>query len=489
MFIRRIHNYSLLVLIFAVILISCTPIEQKKSSKYKPTNIPAISKNQTPTQISGRKPTQELTLNPTSKATIIVPTETLTSTKEAKSNVTQTPQGNGKNYLISGTDKWRLTSTEISRQIDVLGYTISPVWQDFPNNYKFLLLRFDCVTGKSLIELYTGEDMGLTFIHDSDGYSDIYVTDNFGERHFATMIGDCWISFLIQPENHGFMLFFLNLDPVDLSTSKPLRWDLDQITFVSERQGNPDIFTMNPDGSQQTPIINHPGIDIEPAISPDGENIVFTSDREGTRDIFLFDLLERSITNLTRHPSEDGAPVWGTDGKNLAFQSIRDGNWEIFQMGVSERNFTNVTQHPASDQFPTWSFTGDVIAFQTNRDGNWEIYTVNTDGSNLQRITNHPAEDLRPAWSPTDPVLAFWSNRDGFWRLYLFDIVSLLLTPITDYANPGKFISPPSWSSDGTKILFSIIRDGNQEIYLINKDGSDPRRLTNQTSHDYDPDW
>jgi Tol biopolymer transport system component len=485
----KIHRFALLVFSLSLTLFSCIPPSSKPLNTELPTTFPQNSKTQTPTQIPVLTVTQEQLFHPTSTPSIYGPILTPTKTIPRLQDITPTTPKTNTSELKSGQDIWRITSTEITRQIIVLGYTISPTWQDFPITYNFLTINFECVTGKSLIELYTKKDMGLTFIHDADGYSDIYVTDHLGEKHLATMIGDCWISIPLLPEKHGFTLFFSNLDPVNLSTSKPLLWRLDQIVFVSERLGNPDIFTMNPDRSEQTPIIKHPAIDIEPAISPDREKITFTSDREGTRDIYLYEFTGKIFTNLTSHPAEDGASVWAPNGNILAFHSIRNGNWDIFHMDISEMNVKNLTQHPASDKFPSWSSSGKNIAFQSNRDGNWEIYSINSDGSNPLRITNNPADDIHPAWSPTDSSLAFWTNRDGFWRLYLYDIETQMLTPITDYANPGKNISPPSWSSDGKKILFSIIRDGNQEIYLVNKDGSEPLRLTKQNAHDYDPDW
>lgn len=80
-----------------------------------------------------------------------------------------------------------------------------------------MLLDFECTTGKSLTHLYTGgADMGLTFIHRPNGYEDIYIRDEEGLKHAASMIGACWLAFPVRQDvSQGiyFMLHFKELPP------------------------------------------------------------------------------------------------------------------------------------------------------------------------------------------------------------------------------------------------------------------------------------
>ena len=59
-----------------------------------------------------------------------------------------------------------------------------------------------------------------------------------------------------------------------------------KIAFVSTRDGNNEIYTMNPDGSGQTNITNNKAVDEAPAFSPDGKKIAFESGRDGNFEIF-----------------------------------------------------------------------------------------------------------------------------------------------------------------------------------------------------------
>jgi Tol biopolymer transport system component len=58
---------------------------------------------------------------------------------------------------------------------------------------------------------------------------------------------------------------------------------------------------------------------------------------------------------------------------------------------------------------------------------------------------------------------------------------------LTEASASGEF--DPAWSPDGTKIAFASDRDGNPEIYVMNADGSDATRLTNDPGHDWNPAW
>ena len=60
-----------------------------------------------------------------------------------------------------------------------------------------------------------------------------------------------------------------------------------RIAFSSTRDGNPEIYVVNRDGSNLRRITNHPGIDITPTWSPTGTQIAFTSDRTGTPQIYV----------------------------------------------------------------------------------------------------------------------------------------------------------------------------------------------------------
>jgi Tol biopolymer transport system component len=140
---------------------------------------------------------------------------------------------------------------------------------------------------------------------------------------------------------------------------------------------------------------------------------------------------------------------------------------------------------------PAWSPDGQRIAFQ--RDG--YVYVINADGSSKVRLT----EGAFPAWSPDGARIVFTSsegiavmNADGS------GVSTLIRHDFRDdtYADWDMGVGKPAWSPDGERIAFEHLGDGDiqpAQIYIMNADGSDPRRLTSSPSGgryaESDPSW
>jgi len=85
-----------------------------------------------------------------------------------------------------------------------------------------------------------------------------------------------------------------------------------KIAFLSERDGNLEIYVMKADGSNQTRITNNPAGDLDPCFSPDGTKIAFASERDGgLGEIYVMKADGSNQTRLTNNSAEDGAPSWG----------------------------------------------------------------------------------------------------------------------------------------------------------------------------------
>jgi len=117
------------------------------------------------------------------------------------------------------------------------------------------------------------------------------------------------------------------------------------------------------------------------------------------------------------------------------------------------------------------------IVFTSSRDGNLEIYAMNGDGTDQRRITHNPANDTGPSWSSNGETILFASDRDGFWNIYTVQEDG---TNVKQLTTGGGSNTSPSWAVNDTKILFVSSRDAvNGDLYLMNDDGSNVERLTN----------
>ena len=275
-----------------------------------------------------------------------------------------------------------------------------------------------------------------------------------------------------------------------------------RIALHSKHDGNWNIYVMNPDGSGQTRLTNNPAADSWPSWSPDGRRITFISSRDDPDpndddrivDIYVMNADGSGQTRLTNSSAWHSLPRWSPDGHRIAFQSHRDENWEIYVMNADGSGLTRLTDNSAVDGRPSWSPDAQRIAFYSTVDENAEIYVVNADGSDQKNITNNAANDWSPTWSPDGGRIAFHSHRDGNSEIYVMNADGSGQTRLTD--NPARDIRP-SWSPDGRHIAFSSDRDDPDpddidrimSIYVMNVDGSDETRLTDNSATDHASDW
>ncbi len=133
------------------------------------------------------------------------------------------------------------------------------------------------------------------------------------------------------------------------------------------------------------------------------------------------------------------------------------------------------------------------IAFSSYRDGNSDIYTMEADGSDVQRLT---ALAGSPRWSPDGKKIAFVRGLGIVDGIYVANIYVMNAdgTNQTRLTNNSVSDTSPEWSPDGTRIVFEsrrqfVATSGNSQIYVMNADGSNQTRLTNNTGLDLFPKW
>jgi TolB protein len=139
------------------------------------------------------------------------------------------------------------------------------------------------------------------------------------------------------------------------------------------------------------------------------------------------------------------------------------------------------------------------LAFTSDRDGERmtgpvadrgisNIYMSDYDGANQTRMTVTRALDIAPAWSPDGKAIAYTSYRTGFQDIIVSYIYEGRRTnPMAGTAEKQNYLAV--WSPDGTKLAFTSNRDHNPEIYVVNRDGTGLRRLTNHPEVDVTPTW
>jgi len=262
-----------------------------------------------------------------------------------------------------------------------------------------------------------------------------------------------------------------------------------RIAFMSDRDGNWEIYLMDYDGTNQTRLTNNESRDFGPVWSPSGDLIIFSGSTDNADAIYLIPIRD-STGNGSAYKIADGSnPVWSPDGSSIAFVVEEDRNQEIYVMRSDGSDQVRLTNNPGYDLQPIWSPDGTKIAFTSRRNDQQDVYVMNANGSAQTKLTDSPTLDEKPAWSPDGSMIAFASNReDNSWEIFVMDTKGGHQTRLTKDINGSS--SNPTWSPDSRTIAFSSDRDGDGEIYTVNISNLNEVNLTQDDSGgDSSPSW
>jgi len=217
-----------------------------------------------------------------------------------------------------------------------------------------------------------------------------------------------------------------------------------------------------------THITSAAGVELNPAISPDGDFIVYVARTRGNDDLYLQAVGSNAPINLTSDSAyDDRQPAFSGDGKQIAFRSERDRGG-IFVTDLGGRSVRRLTDfgHDAS-----WSPDGQEIVVATegvfdplSRPSTSYLWRINTITGAKRRITSD--DSVQPAWSPHGHRIAFWHiGRDAGQR----DIATISAdggkpVPVT---NDAAMDWSPAWSPDGRHLYFSSDRGGSMNLWRI----------------------
>lgn len=197
-------------------------------------------------------------------------------------------------------------------------------------------------------------------------------------------------------------------------------------------------------------------------------------------------------------------PSWSLDGQNILFSSnMGSPGMEIWVMDADGGNKRQITFGTQGGNFnPVESPNGTRIAFTSARQGvgHPEVWVMDADGANQQRLTMtvvHPGQEnvwsLHPSWSPNGDRFAYASTSSGETQIWVMNADSSDQRRLTDgLGSSYPDANVPSWSLDGSRITFwSGFERRFGEVWTMNPDGSDPRRVTSTTDpmNSDDPHW
>ena len=289
-------------------------------------------------------------------------------------------------------------------------------------------------------------------------------------------------------------------------------------------QGGRIVFTVNTGSRGELWVMDQTGADrrrltrgTSPAWSPKRDRIAFVgmsdAKEEGAnrQELYVMDADGGNLKRLTSNDDADASPSWSPDGKQLVFaRAKRVGQADVatflYVIGADGSGERILRREPPGKipvflSGPAWSPDGKRIAFtriRFDKTPDAAVYVMKARGGGATKIAD---EAVEPDWSPDGRRIALASYRNRLGRtcfqkcspnseIYVVDAQGGQLRRLTESdANDAS----PTWSPDGKRIAFVSDRSNRTEheleLYVVDAHGGDPQRLTRNDAWELDPDW
>jgi len=319
-------------------------------------------------------------------------------------------------------------------------------------------------------------------------------------------------------------------DPIDAVSAEDEPFDAGfvaslegTIVFASKRGGDQgprgegdgtrdNLFMLRPADGEVSLLVHGQELMWMPNVSPDGTRLVFARQYSdpmrwqspadtGFTSMGIFtvtlgdapETLAAQAVDLTDNAFFNSDPRWSPDGTQIVFTSEATGNVEIYRMRADGSDLVRLTDTGRLASWPSWSPSGEQVAFvglvdRGGDEGDREVFVMDADGSNLRQVTDRPGRDTSaPSWSPDGSRLAVvFDDGDDIWQIGVVDLATGELTPLTSGPDPHRW---PAWSPDGEALVFTGIRDGYQNLYVMRADGTGRSLLAAADADDFFPMW
>ncbi|MDQ3952820.1 MAG: hypothetical protein M3279_07665 [Actinomycetota bacterium] len=271
------------------------------------------------------------------------------------------------------------------------------------------------------------------------------------------------------------------------------------IAYASDADGDYEIFVMRPDGSQRRQLTHNDADDFEPSWSPDGRRLVFERERGGGyEDLHILDVASgKERPWIVTRGVDEGDAAWSPDGKWIAFRGNDGGDGsDVVALRVDRKRgrIVSAQSENSTNSDPAWSPDGRRLALVEAYDGAG-IYTASvccSGGYEKEEITYGYGWKVALDWSPDGSCILYseetYSEAEGRGA----DVYTVradggkpdLVLAGWTYAVAG------SWSPDGSRIVFEADEKGSYDVYVMDADGSNVRRVTKTAdTNEISPVW
>ncbi len=267
----------------------------------------------------------------------------------------------------------------------------------------------------------------------------------------------------------------------------------DKIVFVSDRNGNDEIYVMNTDGASQKRLTSNVTMDYSPKLSRDGQKIAYVSEMGGGLQV---DIMDSDGSNVVKPPANSGnmrSPHWCPQSERVSFITDMEGQVDVYVMNSDGTDMLKVTDDDLVEDLGNWSPNAEWVVYAISQGEDMGVYMRNPRGVDVIQLTQ--TKDSGPVWAPVGSLIAYFSeitviDNEGKEKVDTeMRIVDMETMEVTSLVAQVHAESGISWSPDGKKITYVADVNGNKEVFVMEEDGSNQIQLTRNHLDDIFPVW
>jgi Tol biopolymer transport system component len=181
--------------------------------------------------------------------------------------------------------------------------------------------------------------------------------------------------------------------------------------------------------------------------------------------------------------SAGGASPW-----TLVYEHVVNGNQDLYLVAASGGVPRRLTDDPAQDSLPRFTPDGRSVLFTSDRSGNWQIWEVPAAGGDARRVRTNSHTEWQVDLSPDGQSLAFLSDQEGSESLFVMDW-QIHTETLRAHHRKGSILGNPDWDKDSRRIVFSSNARIGHQIYVVDTESGEEKRLSALSSGGCEPRW